>query len=694
MTPHSYVGDAEKNVLDKAAHGFEQRVHVGADVRIDEKTGIAVDGSLSGRADTDTAKSTEGTRGLGHARLEALELARDAGAWHLSLGRFTEPIGVTGYYYNKEYDGARAVWTDAAERTQVRLGYGDFHRNTGISDSAYTHAARGMFLRAPTKWEWLGYAAGSDSSSHYLYVQGRNWDESRYKTAAEETGTYESLYRQLTNATTPEEERQIINSYLDVIKAVSPDAYRKIERRLQSPDNQRGSGIPDTYAWEKVTAEDVNSHATYTFYRRIQDRWSDHVFGSDTDRWSDWDTFDAAAMQQRAEQIWDGAVAGAIESHRADTTYRLDRESSSAFLPRGTYRLSYQFTGYGAYRGTHVMQQLDLESRFGDTLRTGDVDWTTDFEHFDRTEARRRATAGLWDKHYRQQRAMVFVQTGPLSGIGMYGTLPRRADVSLAAQRVLEIIANNWRPEDDSTLPLQETLFGKLRGIIPVVGTVLQRDRTPGLHRAAYVQVKRALSPAVGVSAFYLRSVRDRAHEMAFANGDHNDVYRYDRLANVVGLGAAWQVNSRIRVTADWGRNMTDFGRMMNGSTVYTHDPNTSKYTIDGRRTGSAPTFWVLRCDIGASDTDRPGSWNAFVDYKYFEHGSFFGGNGTEGVPDRYIDGIKSFTVGAGYVPMQNLLVEAFYTFGAKGIGKRDTLYGAENFKLGDYARVQVTYKF
>ena len=60
---------------------------------------------------------------------------------------------------------------------------------------------------------------------------------------------------------------------------------------------------------------------------------------------------------------------------------------------------------------------------------------------------------------------------------------------------------------------------------------------------------------------------------------------------------------------------------------------------------------WPL--DIGRADLDVPKSWNAFIDYKYFEHGSFFGGNGTGAVPDRYLDGIRSFTFGAGYVPRQ-----------------------------------------
>ena len=102
----------------------------------------------------------------------------------------------------------------------------------------------------------------------------------------------------------------------------------------------------------------------------------------------------------------------------------------------------------------------------------------------------------------------------------------------------------------------------------------------------------------------------------------------------------------------------------------------------------------MIRLDCGMPDSWTKGSWNAFFDYKRFEHGSFLGGNGTESLPDRYIDGIKSFTLGAGYVPIDNLRVDLFYTFDAKGIGKRDTLYGPESFKLGDYTRIQATYKF
>ena len=154
--------------------------------------------------------------------------------------------------------------------------------------------------------------------------------------------------------------------------------------------------------------------------------------------------------------------------------------------------------------------------------------------------------------------------------------------------------------------------------------------------------------------------------------------------------------HSHIRPGArfDYGVNTTDFGKYMNGHTRYEHTRGTSDFAIKGRGAGSAPNFWVMRLDLGKADTNVPHSWNAFIDYKRFEHGSFFGGNGTGYLPDRYLDGIRSFSVGAGYVPVENLLVEAFYTFDAKGIGSRDTLYGGEKFTLGNYAGMRLTYNF
>ena len=159
-------------------------------------------------------------------------------------------------------------------------------------------------------------------------------------------------------------------------------------------------------------------------------------------------------------------------------------------------------------------------------------------------------------------------------------------------------------------------------------------------------------------------------------------------------IGLQYQLGNSALLSVDYGQNRTNFGRYMNGHTNYEHTPGTADFKLKGHSMGGTPHFWTARLDIGQSDYTRPGSWNAFMDYKYFAHGSFFGGNGTGAVPDRYLDGIRSFTLGGGYVPRKDFLVEAFYTFDAKGIGQRDTLYGGENFKLGNYTRIQGTYKF
>ncbi|ERT60459.1 hypothetical protein HMPREF1250_0003, partial [Megasphaera vaginalis (ex Srinivasan et al. 2021)] len=189
----------------------------------------------------------------------------------------------------------------------------------------------------------------------------------------------------------------------------------------------------------------------------------------------------------------------------------------------------------------------------------------------------------------------------------------------------------------------------------------------PALDRAFFVQAKHEITPNFGVAAWYLRSVGDDKHTYAAAHGDGNDLASFDTLANVIGIGAKYRFGKQASVSFDYGQNRTDFGRYMNGHTVYVHQAGTSGFTMGGRTGGGTPHFWTVRFDIGRADTDKPGSWNAFADYKYFQHGSFFGGNGTEGVPDRYLDGMRSFTLGAGYVPARNFLLEAFYTFDAKG---------------------------
>ena len=53
-TPSSAIGSAYKNYLEKAEHGFEQRLRVGVDARIGEDTNIRVLGSAASTTGVDT----------------------------------------------------------------------------------------------------------------------------------------------------------------------------------------------------------------------------------------------------------------------------------------------------------------------------------------------------------------------------------------------------------------------------------------------------------------------------------------------------------------------------------------------------------------------------------------------------------------------------------------------------------------
>ena len=132
-TPSSTIASGYKNYLEKAEHGFEQRLRVGVDARLDANTNLKVMASAAGAEGVDTETDVAKSRGLGHVRLDEANLTVHAKDWDFSLGRITEPMGVTGYYFGKEYDGGCAVWTGA--KTQVRLGYGDFRHSTGVADS-------------------------------------------------------------------------------------------------------------------------------------------------------------------------------------------------------------------------------------------------------------------------------------------------------------------------------------------------------------------------------------------------------------------------------------------------------------------------------------------------------------------------------------------------------------------------------
>lgn len=615
VTATANVGTAEKNMFEKAGHGFEQRLRLGLDARIGKNTNVTVLGSASGMSGVDTQHDISDSKGLNQQRLETVDVTQHAKKWDFSIGRLTEPLGVTGYWFGKEYDGARAVWTN--DKTQVRVGYGDFSYSTGISDSAYTHATIQEFLRSPTKTEWL---KGND-----------------------EIG-YEGLLNKLTNTDTFSDKVTIIQSYLEELKQGDPENYKSLM-------NETFGLATAVNAWYKVeTIRKSTGEVRSTKYRTVP--FVINNYGTVED------LLNFSSIKQAVSDNWttNDEVPIGIDY--------LDENGNSS------NRIKYTFLGYGLYKGDPENLRLSIGQY---SLKTGTFDEANFEKEFNI----------ISEEAAKQLVIESFANIG-----GTWGS-DDPYQIGSSFSKIYGWLNTTWKPNDDSSLPLTF-----LEEAIPVVGNVLVQDQIPSIERAAFAQIKHQFGDHFGVQAWYLRSLGDDTHSIAYANGDHNDVASFDELANVVGVGATYRLNDKIRFSYEWGQNRTDFGRFMNGHTIYRHESGTSDFDIAGRANGGTPRFWVARIDVGHADTDVPGSWNAFADYKYFEHGSFFGGNGTESLPDRYLDGIKSFTIGGGYVPAKDFLIEAFYTFGAKGIGKRDTLYGSENFELGDYTRLQVTYKF
>ena len=538
-TPTSAIGSAYKNYLEKAEHGFEQRLRVGVDARIGENTNIRVLGSAASTAGVDTRTDASDTKGLNHVRLDTADITRHARHWDLSLGRLTEPMGVTGYWFGKEYDGGRAVWT--GRRTQVRLGYGDFRRSTGIADSAYTHATTKTFYRAPTVAEFLG-SADSTETSEML-----------------------NFYRQLKNAATQAEQHAIIKRMYDIVKKAYPD--------VRLGDDESGRELMITYI-PKTTIRVIRRSNGKLKERKVDLQFILGKFDDNADSLNypsaaaylkDWLQKDIDKYGTE-DDVDDDHVQGAL--NKAIRREYREWTNPSTSIPVTTLQ-EYRESVY------HFIQSMPDDYR-------DDTTWGDE-------AAEANPNASLLTKLY--WRAIKATLT--------------------------------YRVEDGTELP-REGLGNVVGKIVRTTGTVLEQDQIPALRQAFYVQARHELTPNLGLAAWYLRSVNDDRHDYLAANGGGNDVSSFDTLANVIGVGARYRFGNRASLSVDYGQNRTDFGRYMNGHTRYEHAAGMSDFTLRGRERGGTPTFWVVRFDVGTSDT----------------------------------------------------------------------LYGPENFKLGDYTRVQATYKF
>ena len=686
VTATSYIDDeAAKNLADKKEHGFEGRLRLGVDARIGKYTNVTVLGSAAGQPGVDSAHETEGSKGLNHQRLEKADITHNVGKWDFSAGRLTEPMGVTGYWFGKEYDGARAVWT--GKHSQVRIGFGDFSHSTGITDSAYTHAIYTDFLRVPTVDEFLGTTLDTDGSKKELIVDNAADTVNFYQQLKVLRDREQALAKRVEDAKTkaeeltndiwtkenlegaPESVLQPLREELARTQASIPVLQSEYETQLEPLRREQFNVVRrmqeivvkaygSDAAKKTVSVRMPEIPVTYTYHERYYDE--------DDGQWYD------------EEHTFTQKLApGVTGMDQKDPLFEVPLADTSVLQDNGkTY-----FDNWYDKNSEAIKKAYENRAREIAKIAFGDNPYTM---HIADT-----ALDDLKSRIY-QQNSVDLPDSGTSGQINVktsayYPTL--LADYFNGLTRLLE--------QTDGYSRLPREALGKYTGnVIPSRGVVLQRDYIPPVDRAAFLQVRRTVGNRLGLAAWYLRSVGGDSYTFRTAAGMRTEEREFSRLANVVGIGAKYQLGRNASVSFDYGQNRTDFGRYMNGHTRYDHTAGSADFVIQGRNNGGTPHFWALRFDIGRADTDMPGSWNAFADYKYFQHGSFFGGTGAEGVPDRYLDGIRSFTVGAGYVPAKNFLVEAFYTFDAKGINKRDTLYGSENFKLGNYTRIQATYKF
>ena len=695
-TPSGSVTTGLHNLRDSKDHSFEQRIRVGVASRIGETTDIKIVASASGTHAVDTRETDrQKNRGFGKQRLDEAAITQHIGKWDLSAGRIHEPMGATDYWFGKDYDGIRGVWTNAARDTQVRLGYGTFKNSTGITDSAYTHAVYSHTVyRPPTAIELLGL-------DHLKHPYGSNEQQAQESTDAYNNGGKQQtnlyLYQQLkevdgssaTDAEKTERKTAILKKFYDIVskaygsrmagKTLDPviDSSTKVLYKITKKD---GSGYKYMIAdadyssfigdWlsaeEKQAKKEINKTfgipltssdalTNPNYFKENREKFSEVykkiALSKAQSAWKE--IYDAHAPLDKSIQ-WDGTYDSktrVLDGAYADTeSSSLYKEKISEIYLVKEYDYSSELGAPGKYK--HYYRYGKGSDDIADNLT--DKNYTVDSQY------------DIYNLNLNP------VATGYLKAI----------------QEVLKetIVGSTAAPDPN--------LGNVVGNIVKTSGNVIEQDRIPSLNQAVFVQAKKMLGDHLGLQFFYLRSLKDKTDHLRFANGTDNDVYETGHLANVFGIGAKWQVGQHAVLSGEFGQNRTDFARLMNGRTIAAYKTREAAYEIKGREKGSNPSFWVLRLDIGKADTQVKGSWSAFADYKSFQHGSFFGGNGAGYLPDRYLDGMKSMSIGAGYVPIKNLLLEAAYTFNVRSTGKRDTLYGPEKFTLGNIASLQLTYKF
>ena len=707
VTAVSSISDgALKNLQDKNEHGFHSRLRLGVDARVGDHTNVKVVATAQGQEGVDASHVTTGPKGLSHSRLETLDVTDHHAKWDFSVGRLTEKFGMTGYWFNKEFDGLRSVWT--SDKDQLRIGYGDFRHSTGIEDSAYTHAIFTKFKRPPTVDELVGttfdYTGLSEEEKKLV---GGAKVEKVVKDAPNTINFYQQLKALQGDYKSLSDKKEEFASDLATLKDEMDNEY--IADTPEKKAQYKKDIDAKTKELEEVTSKlDANIEAQYDVVSRMQEI-ALKAYGHDKG-------FKKYNVAKKADEEitvpiklpdiefrYTGTSIHHDEDEDADYEDPVDSNTfytkpkanpSGANLDNPLFKLKISDSAVmGKDRKEYLKKWFEsnkeeiikaYKERAMEIAKNSVGEHGTVKDITFKDEDLAKAGDALYEMNYLNVGTPGESTISKTYQSGMYPYL--------VAQYFNEIVSALEATDGHSKLP-REAFIPYTGAIIPAEGIVLQRDVIPPIKRAGYVQLRHMVGKQLGLTAWYLRSMGNDTNTVQFASGLGTSSTTFKGVANVVGIGAKYSTGNA-SVSFDYGQNRTDFGRFMNGRTVYNYAPGSINFTPTGRTMGGNPSFWVVRFDIGQSDYKRAGSWNGFIDYKRFDHGSFFGGNGSGSVPDRYLDGISSFTVGGGYVPRKDFLLEAFYTFDAKATGQRDTLYGGENFKLGNYTRIQGTYKF
>ena len=711
---NSYVGSAKANMYDASRHSFEQRIRLGFDARLNPFTNLSVIGSMSGMSGVDTSWTQSDSKGFNHQRLDTVDLTRRVKKWDVSVGRLTEPMGASGYWFGQSYDGVRGVWT--GNDTQVRVGVGSFKHSTGISDSAYTHVVHEAITRPPTAAELIGI--NRDDYPYDIASATKSGSDGEKKTAEDAPapdspeGIYNSTYKGKTDSIYFYQQLKEVQDEYDAYKATlnlswsNPNKDQEIEKanaklaETQQKQAQIMSRLQDilTKAYptdmaEKKFSLDIPSGG-YTMYEITNKNTGEKLYKTGDIMYNVNSSLYPEYLKEKAK--------GLIVS----TDNKEALVNPKAYIDNHSTEINESVTEIAKYNATDNWSNYNNSELDVVWVKQPDGTFKQSYDYYGQPASDYEFTGYLGAKTYKYDsgsyvfsdydaKDAIYKKNFTMSsndwgeGSSEYGWGMPNALFNYMYN--LEKVVHD--AESENKLPREA--IGKIIGnIIQTEGVVLEKDTIPPIETAAFVQVKKQIGHRLGLQAWYLRSFNGSKRTFLNANGNANDEQSFSNIANVFGIGAKYQIGESTAITVDYGQNRSKFGRYMNGNTVYDHERGTADFTIKGHQMGGTPHFWMARLDIGRSDLDIPKSWNAFIDYKYFAHGSFLGGNGTGAVPDRYLDGIRSFTFGAGYVPRKDLLLEAFYTFDAKGTNKRDTLYGNESFKLGDYARIQGTYRF